>query len=375
MTALKGLGTAILSLLLFLSLTVFGIAFTINSTLLNPDFMVEQIDKIDISDLAREFAEEEIVDELPEDVEFLVDVVYDVIDQEEPWLKEQASIAIHASYDYMLGETDALNIVIPLNEKKEELRESLWNAFIERTPEWLPKLVESELGSYLSKYIDNFAVNIPNEYLPPEVADASKDILSAYLSNYLEDIAGMVAQDYMPEISGLLETVVRPYFDEYYDEIIEELPAEITVSRNDIDDEVWEDLEQARQYISYFKTGYYLLIAFMILLVAGIFLINRNVKVSTRSLGINLLIYGVLEFAGIYLARHFLPTDLSSMFPDAFGVPESLQTWLSGFYVDLLAPLQTLSIIVMVVAVALIVVSIVYRRRQPETTDDVVMTD
>jgi hypothetical protein len=362
MTPLKGLGTAILSFLLFLSLTVFGIAFTINSTILNPDFVVEQIDKIDVSDLAREYAEEEIVDQVPDEVDFLVDVIYDVIDEQEPWLKEQINTGIYASYDYLLGETDVLDIYIPLDEKKDDLRDSLWNAFIERIPRWLPDLVDSELGSYLSEYIDDFAAEIPKEYLPPEIADAPPEQLRAYLNNYLQDIAEEVSQNYMPEITGLLESVVRPYFDEYYDEIMEQFPSALEVNRNNIDDEVWEDLELARKYIGYFKTGYYLLIVFMVLLVVGIFLINRNVRDSTRSLGISLLIYGVLEFAGIYIARHFLPTDLSFMFPETFGIPDSLQTWLSGFYIDLLAPLQMLSIIVMVIAVALIVVSIVYRR-------------
>jgi hypothetical protein len=366
MNVLKGLGTAICSFLLFLSLTIFGIALTVNSTLLNPDFVSGQIEKLDVSDLAREFAEEELEDEIPEDMEFLVDVIYNVIDEQEPWLKEQADYAIHAGYDFMLGETDALNIYIPLEDKKEDLRESLWNAFIDQMPEWLPELVESELGSYLDTYINDFAVDIPDQYLPDYVVDASTDILSEYLSNYLQDIAVEVTQNYQPQVTVLLQTVVRPYFDEYFDEIMEELPSEVSFTRNDIDDDTWEELLQVREYIGYFKTGYYCLIAFMVLLVILIFLINRNVRDSTRSLGISLLIYGVLEFAGIYVARNYLPTDLSSIFPSDFGIPESLQTWLSGFYVDLLAPLQTLSIIVIVVGVASILVSIFYKRRSGE---------
>jgi len=362
MTALKGLGTAILSLLLFLSLTVFGIAFTLNSTLLNPDFVIAQVDKIDVSDVAREFAEEEIVDQVPDEVDFLVDVIYDVIDEQEPWLKEQANTAIYVGYDFILGDTDTLNIYIPLDEKKEDLRESLWNAFTERVPQWLPDFVASELGSYLSRYIDYFASDIPEQYLPPELIGAPADQLSEYLRSYLQEIAGMVAEDYVPDVSGLLESVVRPYFDEYYDDIMDQLPATLEVNRSNIDDDVWDDLLLARKYVSYFKTGYYLLIAFMVLLIIGIFLVNRNVRDSTLSLGISLFIYGVLEFAGIYIARHFLPTDLSFAFPDTFGIPESLQTWLAGFYVDLLAPLQILSIIVMVVGAASIVFSIFYRR-------------
>lgn len=369
MTAMKGLGTAILSFLLFLSLTVFGIAFMLNSTLLNPDFMAEQVDKIDVSDLAREFAEEQIVKQIPDEVDFLVDVIYDVIDEEEPWIKEQIDTAIYAGYDFILGDTDSLNIYIPLEAKKEELRESFWQASTESVSQWLPVLVESELGSYLARYIDYFASDIPEQYLPPELVDASADLLSEYLSNYLTEKAIEAVEENPPVVTGLLESVVRPYFDEYYNDIMEQLPSALEVNRSNIDDDVWENLLLARKYVNYFKTSYYFLIAFMVLMVVGIFLINRNIRDSTRSLGISLLVYGVLEFAGVYVARHFLPTDISFLFPDA-GIPDSLQTWLSGFYVDLLAPLLILSIIVMVVGALLIVVSIVYHRGSYDAVPD-----
>jgi hypothetical protein len=365
-TALKAISTAILGVLLFLSLAVFGIAFTLNSTLLNPDFVAGQVDKIDVSDLVEEFAEEQIADQVPEEVEFLTDVIYDVIDEEEPWIRAQVNTVVDAAYDFLLGKTETVNIVIPLEAKKEELRESCWTSFVNHVPEWLPELVDSELGPYLDRYIDDFAASIPDLYLPPEVINASTDYLELYLSNYLRDIAAMIAEDNIPEVTGLLESVVRPYFDEYYDDIKEQLPSQIVVNRSSIDDDTWDNLLSARQYIGYFRIGYYLLIAFMVLLVAGIFLINRNIRDSTRSLGISLLVYGVLVFAGLYVARHFFPVDLSFLFPVSVGVPRSLQTWLSGFYVDLLAPLQMLSISVMVIAVALIVVSFVYRRRGPD---------
>jgi hypothetical protein len=366
MTALKGLGTAICSFLLFLALSVFGIAFMLNSTVLNPDFVAAQVDKIDVSDLAQEFAEEQIVEEVPEEVDFLIDVIYDVIDEEEPWIQEQVHTAIYDAFDFILSKTDTLNIYIPLEAKKEELRESFWKAFTDSMPRWLPDLVESELGSYLTRYIDYFVSDIPEQYLPPELVGASADVLREYLSNYLTEKAVEVAEERPLVVTGLLESVARPYFDEYYDDIMEQLPSALEVNRSNIDDDVWETLILARKYVGYFKTSYYLLIAFMALMVIAIFLINRNVRDSTRSLGISLLVYGVLEFAGVYVARHFLPTDISFLFPDSAGIPESLQTWLSGFYADLLSPLLILSIIVMVVGALLIAVSIVYRRGRSE---------
>ena len=375
MSALKSLGTAICSFLLFLALTVFGIAFMLNSTLLNPDFVAAQVDKIDVSDLAEEFAEEQIVEEIPEEVDFLVDVIYDVIDEEEPWIKEQVHTAINGGFDFILSKTDTLNIYIPLEHKKEELRESFWEAFSEKVDRWLPVLVESELGSYLARYIDSFISDIPEQYLPPELVGASADLLREYLSNYLTEKAVEAAEEHPLVVTGLLESVVRPYFDEYYDDIMEQLPTALEVNRSTIDDDVWDTLILARKYVGYFKTGYYLLIGFIALMVIAIFLINRNVRDSTRSLGISLLVYGVLEFAGVYVARHFLPTDISFLFPDSAGIPESLQTWLSGFYVDVLAPLQMFSIIILAFGVVLIVVSILYRRGERDAVADSGLSD
>jgi len=48
MNFLKGLALSLLNFLLFLSLSVFGFALTLNYTLLNPDFAVYEVDRLDI---------------------------------------------------------------------------------------------------------------------------------------------------------------------------------------------------------------------------------------------------------------------------------------------------------------------------------------
>ena len=71
MKVLKGFGLAIFSFLLFLSLFIFGIAFMLNSTLLNPGFIASEVDKIDVSALVRELTEEQIGKQLPEEASFI----------------------------------------------------------------------------------------------------------------------------------------------------------------------------------------------------------------------------------------------------------------------------------------------------------------
>ena len=59
-----------------------------------------------------------------------------------------------------------------------------------------------------------------------------------------------------------------------------------------------------------------------------------------------------------------MPTDIT-----VHEIPASLQTWISGLATDLLAPLQTFSLGLLIAGVVLIVVSIVYKSRAAEAEE------
>ena len=298
MKVFKGLAVGILSFLLFLSLAIFCVAFTLNSTMLNPEFVVSEVDKIDVSSLTREIAEEQIGGQLPEEMWFLKEAVYNIISEQEPWLKEQINTAIYSSYDFFLGKSERLSLVISLEALKENLRNSMWDVFTQAIP---------------------------------------------------------------PQLAGLPPAQVEQYFEQYYQEFAAQIPSSLELDESQIPPEVMQQLLQARQYISYFQTGYYALIGFMALLVLGIILIERNVSNITRGLGITLLTYGAIEFAGIFVARNFLPTDIPLQ-----GIPASLQMWLLGLVSDIFVPLQNLSLGLLIGGVALVIVSFVYKARSAE---------
>jgi len=331
MNVLKGFGLGILSFLLFLSLSVFGIAFMLNSTLLNPDFVTSEVDKIDVSALVIEMAEEQIGEQLPEEAFFLKEALYGVVSDQEPWLKEQLNAAIYTGYDFFLGKSERLDMIISLEPLKENLRDSLKEAFLQSLPATLSDL-PPELSGLFPELAD----------LPPELSD-------------------LPLSDLSPELAGLLTDITDQLFDQYYQEFAGQIPSEFAFDESSIPPEVMEQMLLARQYIGYFQTGYYYLIGFMVLLVLGIILINRNVRGTTRSLGIALLIYGALEFAGVYVARNFMPASLP--LPDILS---SLQMWLMGLFGDLLAPLQMFSLGVLIGGVVLLVVSFVYKPRVAE---------
>jgi len=298
MKFLKGLALSLLSFLLFLSLSIFGFVFMLNNTLLNPDFVVAQVDKIPVASLIREITEEQINEQLPEEVWFLKETIYGIISDQEPWIKEQINSGIYSFYDFLLGKSERLSMVISLESLKEGLRDSLWQVFMQ---------------------------NIP------------------------------------PQLSGLPPAQMEQIFDQYYQQFAEQIPSTFELDESLLPPEVMAQLVQVRQYISYAQTVYYALIGFMVLLVLGIILINRDVRGATRGLGITFLIYGILEFAGVFATKNFLPTSLP--LPD---IPSSLQPWLMGFIADFVAPLQTFSIGLMAAGAALIIVSFVYKPRRVE---------
>ena len=301
MNFLKGLAISILTLLLFLSLAVFGMLYTLENTFLNPDFLADQVDRLDASALTEEMIGGQISEQLPPEMAFLEESLYRAIADNEPWLKEQVNGAIYSGYDYLLGKSESLSLMIDLAPLKDSLRDNVWQAFQQ---------------------------NIP------------------------------------PEVAILPPAMLEQYFDQFYAQLAEQIPSEIEFDESSLDPDSMAVIGQMRESLSYVQTAHYALIGLMALLVAAIILLERNVKKATRGLGITFLIYGILEFAGVYAINNFLPTSLP--LPD---IPPSLQTWLTELIIDSAAPLQTFSIWLMAAGAVLIIVSIVYRRRSVEEGD------
>jgi len=297
MKVLKGLALGLLSFLLFLSLAVFGLALTINQTVLNPDFVVSGVNKLDISSLAGEFLSEQIP--LEGEQELVAGVLDDTIADLEPWIKEQASAVIYAGYDYLLGESQSLNLVISTEQLKETLRDNLKSAFKQSLP---------------------------------------------------------------PEFAGLPQDMIDAEFDKYYQEFAEQIPPTFDLGEN-ITPEVMTTLEQARQIISYIQIAYQALIALILVLIAGIILIHRQVRGATRQLGITFLTYGVPGFASIFILKNYAMAQLTQLMTQP-GFPASLQTWLPQLLNDSVAPLEMFSLGILIGGVALLVASFVYKPRE-----------
>ena len=293
MNLLKGLAIGLSSFLLLLSLSIFGVAFLLNQTILNPGFVSSEINKLDVPLLAEEFLSEQIPEEdFPEE---FGDVLVNTITDLEPWMQQQVTDGINASYDYLTGSSQSLSVVISLDPVKETLRDNLWQAFLLSLP---------------------------------------------------------------PELSGAPPAEIALYFDDFYQGFSEQIPSTYEVSESSLPPEVLSILEQVRQVINYFQTGYKFLIGFMLLLIVGIVLIDHRVRGATRKLGAIFLPEGVLMLAGVFIAKYSVGTQIAK-----FDIPSYLEEWLPQIVSDFIAPLLTLGIGLLVGGVVLLIVSFVYKRQ------------
>ena len=367
MNALKGILAGILSFLLLVSLSLFGISLMLYFSVLNPDFVTHQVEEADISQLASDFVDENYIEEIPEDMLFFKDVVYEVIEDHEPWLKEQFSDAVHTGYDYMLGNTSVLDIRIPLEELKRSVKDSTWIHFMEMLPEWIADTGEEGLRKLIYDNIHEFVEDIPSGYLPDEYQSLTESQLQGYVDLYFDDIADQIVDGRLPpSLESEIEDILLPYFNQYYDEIAEDIPSEFVINESEIDDEdAWEIIEDVRRNIGYFRAGFYGLIGLIVLLIAAIVLVHRNLKDSTRTIGITFLVYGVTEFVIVILARTLVPDHIP--FED---IPSSMQDLILDTYTSVLAPLQWFSLGILIVGILLFVSSFFFKRPGPDDIDD-----
>ena len=115
MKVLKIFSLILLSLILFLLLTVFGFAFTVNQVALNPNAINSIIRDIDIAGIARTEFEQNQSEQSAESKE-IEDTVLKTIVDIQPLIKEKLHIAIDDTYAYLLGKNKTPDIQTMLSD-------------------------------------------------------------------------------------------------------------------------------------------------------------------------------------------------------------------------------------------------------------------
>ncbi|MFC1940071.1 hypothetical protein ACFLXO_05245 [Chloroflexota bacterium] len=391
MKFLKGMAISLLSLLLFLSLSLLGLVLTLNHTVLNPDFITSELDRLDVSSLATEV----LSGQTPQGE--MGTALINTLPRLEPLLKERLSVAIHSTYDYLLGRRQNPELKLTLKDSflntdfvtsvvNELDISSLATGFIR---EKLGGEIPEEFMKYVSEYMDD-AIKKTEPLIKKEMIAASGPVLDYMLGESqsldvvipLESIKQSLRDNLReaflnsppPEFAGTPPAALEMAFDIFYGMAVTQIPSTFELDETTLGTEIpaniatavaksEEVLLQAREYVSYFHLGYKVLIALIVLSIVGIILIHREVKGATRTLGSTFLTFGAFEYASILVGKYFARTQLP--LPE---MPASLQAWMPQLFAGFLAPMEMLSLGLLIGGIVLIIVSIVYPRlrSQPE---------
>lgn len=401
MRGLKIAGLVILGFILFISLIVFGLAFSLNRTALNPDFVTAEGDRLEIAPLASETVSQALQVELSEEA---LDSLTETITTLEPRLMDELDTIVYSVYEYLHGEredpelanllgltllsSDLIVAVIDAMDAPQlasiflgEFEEEITQEF-PLPEEAFPHLVDGfeELLTNLEPWIKEqveYAAGPIADYLAGEVESFSVTISLEPLRDGLREMLLEVFLDFpTDELEGLPPEELEQTFDAFWAEFAEEmLPTPFQIDETVIGGDAHVQiasftstaeavLSQVRKYVGYVRLAYILSIVVSALLIAGIVLIYRNVKGSTRTLGIVFLASGLVVLAVALIGKH---VGGEQMLRAMIAAPPQLQVWASQVLVDLLAPLQWLGIGFIAGGIALLAVSFVYRPSQ--TTD------
>ncbi len=101
MKVLKGLALSILGFLLFASLSLLGLVIPLNLTIMNPDFVIGELGKLDTASLVKDQLRTMAGGQVPVEFQSLVGPVIDsAYVKLEPWVKKQVNNGIYHFYDY-----------------------------------------------------------------------------------------------------------------------------------------------------------------------------------------------------------------------------------------------------------------------------------
>ncbi len=374
MSTLKTIAIVFISLFLSLSLSVFGFWFSIKMTALNASYITARLDNLSLATLVVEAEFNEVIEGNPE----MVKLIESVIIENEVELKQRTAEAIHTVYDYLNGRSQSLDLALIL--KDTILEPGFTISIIEQadltplTRELITDMmseVELPYGLSIEPHLDDIAQQIEPGLkeqaaiaIPPPVYDYilgqgqnTGTVIS--LEPAEESLKNSLKQDFVasppPEFAGLSQIELEEVFDGIFSEIADDINPTIDIGAelagSDIQSDVagsladtGEAFGESRRYIGYFNLGYGLLIGFIVLLVAGIILIYRQVKDATRTLGDIFLGYGFFNLIAVFVARGITSSQLAKL----DDIPLSLQTWLTQLTTSSLTPLLILAIVLLV---------------------------
>jgi len=158
MRIVTGVFSGIFSFVLAVALVALGIVITLNLTILNPDFAISELEKLD----AYSIITDKVREQIPTGEPYMAQIVDETITELEPWLREQTNIALYGIYAYLKGDQE-LNIVIPLEQVRTCVKGNVEQAILESLPPEFAGASQSQIQAFLSLVYAEIDNQIPQQ--------------------------------------------------------------------------------------------------------------------------------------------------------------------------------------------------------------------
>ena len=302
---------------------------TARNTFLSNSFMSTVIDNVDIKTLTHDMLNDQF-GPLPEGITLTSDQFDRIVTLLEPTIKNNLKTAVCPIADYIVGKTTSFNVTVSFQSVLPSFKPIIREAFLANLPAELQSATPAQIDQAVDVYWNDF-------------------------------------QDTLPSTFTFNETMLGAGMNTSMDKTFTNLEDGLSKAREGIDNATTgaeNQLSAVRVYIGYFRAAFFTLIALILIIIGGIALIHRSVKGACRSLGINFLIYGALEFAGIMVIRYVIPVIIKQNTTD---IPKMLADLIPKLIQHLTSPLFTVSLVCLIGGIILIVVSVVYPSMKAKT--------
>jgi hypothetical protein len=189
MSAVRGFLSGVFNFLLFDALVLLGIIISLNLTVLNPDFVTAELQKLDVYPAVIEQAKTM----LPSQQFISAETVDELVSELTPWFEEQANTVIYAVYAY-IEEGRELNVTISLEPVRAAVKEKVTEAMINLLPPELQSASQSQIDAYMSQIYSGIDSVIPSSFVLDE------SVVGPQVMTQLEQVK---------QIVGYIETAYR----------------------------------------------------------------------------------------------------------------------------------------------------------------------
>ncbi len=159
MKVLRGITVVLVTLILAVALVPLCLLLVVNNTVLNPHFVIQNINHIDVMRAADDY----LTDLVPAESAQFHEAIRMTLEQNQVWIKQQINEVILDSYAYLLTKTENWSIQIETESIANNLFDNLLSAYEQSLPFDYAESSVSERQQYIADLRSQFMAAVPDQ--------------------------------------------------------------------------------------------------------------------------------------------------------------------------------------------------------------------